>query len=136
MKLKTEICDAMTKNYFQFTLAQRYQIEVLRSIGNNQTFIVSVIAVNKSTVSRELKRNVPKRGIGAKVYKADKTQQKTEIRHKEKPKQVLFSDFLKVDVVKKMTVEKLSPELISAQWKKENIAGVSQCSRLSPSTLY
>ena len=125
MKLKTEICVAMTKNYFQLTLVQRYQIEALRSIGNNQTFIASVIGVNKSTVSRELKRNVPKRGISAKVYKADKAQQKTEIRHKEKPKQVLFSDSLKVDVVKKMTVEKLSPELISAQWKKDNITGVS-----------
>jgi len=125
MKLKTEICVAMTKNYFQLTLAQRYQIEVLSKVGNTQTFIAGLLGVNKSTVSRELKRNVPKRGIGAKVYKADKAQQKTEKRHKEKPKQVLFSASLKVDVVKKMTVEKLSPELISAQWKKDNIAGVS-----------
>ena len=115
MKLKTEICVAMTKNYFQLTLAQRYQIEVLSSIGHNQTFIAGKIGVNKSTISRELKRNVPERGIGAKLYKADKARQKTEIRHKQKPKQVLFLDSLKVDVVKKMTVEKLSPELVSAQ---------------------
>ena len=124
-KLKTEICVAMTKNYFQLTLVQRYQIEVLSSVGNSQTFIGDIIGVNKSTVSRELKRNVPKRGIGAKVYKADKARQKTEIRHKEKLKQLLFSAALKVDVVEKMTVEKLSPELVSAQWKKDNIAGVS-----------
>ena len=38
---------------------------------------------------------------------------------------MLFSDALKVDAIKKMTVEKLSPELISAQWKKDNIRGVS-----------
>ena len=87
---------------------------MLRTIGNNQTFIASVIGVNKSTVSRELKRNVPKKSIGAKVNKANKARQKTEIRDKEKPKQVLFSDSIKVDVVKKMTVEKLSTELISA----------------------
>ena len=80
---------------------------MLRTIGNNQTFIASVIGVNKSTVRRELKRNVPKRGIGSKINKANKARQKTEIRHKEKPKQVLFSDSLKVDVVKKMTGEKL-----------------------------
>ena len=125
MKLKTEICVAMTKIYFQLTLAQRYQIEVLSKVGHSQTFIAGLLGVHKSTVSRELKRNVPKRGIGAKVYKAEKAQQKTEKRHKEKPKQALFSAALKEDVVKKMTVEKLSPELISAQWKKDKIAGVS-----------
>ncbi|MBC7689683.1 MAG: helix-turn-helix domain-containing protein [Aquabacterium sp.] len=114
----------MTKNYFLLTLVQRYQIEVLSLIGHSQTFIADIIGVNKSTVSRELKRNVPKRGIGAKVYKANKAQQKIEIRHKEKPKQVLFSAALKVDLAEKMTVEKLSPELISVQWKKNNIAGV------------
>ena len=113
----------MTKNYFLLTLVQRYQIEVLSLIGHSQTFIADIIGVNKSTVSQELKRNVPKRGIGAKVYKANKTQQKTEIRHKEVPKQVLFSDSLKVDEVEKMTVEKLSPELISAQWKRITLRG-------------
>ena len=123
MKLKTEICVAMTKNYFLLALVQRYQIEVLSLIGHSQTFIADIIGVNKSTVSQELKRNVPKRGIGAKVYKADDAQQKTEIRHKEKPKQVLFPDSLKVDVVEKMTVEKLSPELISAQWKRITLRG-------------
>jgi len=96
---------------------------VLSLIGHSQTFIADIIGVNKSTVSRELKRNVPKRGIGAKVYKADDAQQKTEIRHKEKPKQVLFSDSLKVGEVEKMTVEKLSPELISAQWKRITLWG-------------
>ena len=116
-------CD--DKKLFPAHPCSKVSNEVLRSIGHNQTFIAGVIGVNKSTISRELKRNVPKRGIGAKVYKADKAQQKTVIRHKEKPKQVLFLDFLKVDVVKKMTIEKLSPELIGAQWKKDNIAGVS-----------
>jgi IS30 family transposase len=125
MKLKTEICVAMTKNYFQFTLAQRYKIEALKAADHSQSSIANIIGVNKSTVCRELKRNVAKRGKGAKVYRAKKAQLKTDNRHKIKPKQVLFSTDLKNDVVNKMTVQKLSPELISAVWKKEDKRGVS-----------
>ena len=115
----------MTKNYFQLTLVQRYQIEVLKTAGHSQTSIAKMISVNKSTVCRELKRNVPKRGSGAKLYNAQKAQCKTDNRHKIKPKQVLFTTELKADVVKKMSVEKFSPELISAAWKRENLSGVS-----------
>ncbi len=115
----------MTKNYFQLTLCQRYQIEALKAVGHTQTWIAKMIGVNKSTISRELNRNVPKRGPGAKEYSAQKAQKKTETRHKVKPKNLLFSAELKDDVVKKMTNEKLSPELISAQWKKENKSGVN-----------
>jgi len=125
MKLKTKICVAMTKNYSQLTLGQRYQIEALKAAGHNQSSIAKMIGVDKSTISRELNRNVPKRGTGAKKYSAQKAQKKTDIRHKAKPKNLLFSAELKNDVVKQMTIEKLSPELISAQWKKENKSGVS-----------
>lgn len=115
----------MTKKYFQLTLGQRYQIEALNANGNSQSSIAKIIGVHKSTVCRELKRNVPKRGMGAKIYGAQKAQLKTDCRHKIKPKQVIFSAELQCDVVKKMTIEKLSPELISAVWKRENIIGVS-----------
>ncbi len=115
----------MTKNYFQLTLVQRYQIEALKTLGHSQSSTAKIIGVNKSTVSRELKRNVPKRGSGAKIYSATNAQIKTDHRHKIKPKQILFSTELKQDVVKKMTIEKLSPELISAGWKKENRSAVS-----------
>ena len=125
MKLKTEICVAMSKNYFQLTLGQRYQIEALKATGHTQSLIAKTIGVNKSTISRELSRNVPKRGIGAKNYNASKAQNKTDTRHKAKPKRELFSAELKKDFVKKMTFEKLSPELISAVWKRENKKGVS-----------
>ena len=115
----------MTKNYSQLILGQRYQIEALKAAGHNQKSIAKILGVNKSTISRELSRNVPKRGTGAKEYSAAKAQTKTDMRHKAKPKSFLFSEELKMDVVKKMTVEKLSPELISATWKKENKSGVS-----------
>ena len=90
MKLKTENCVAMTKNYFQLTLAQRYQIEALKTVGHSQSSIAKIIGVNKSTVCRELQRNVPKRGTGAKIYRAENAQVKTDNRHKIKPKQSLF----------------------------------------------
>ena len=115
----------MTKNYFQLTLAQRYQIEALKTAGIKQNEIAKTIGVSNSTISRELKRNVPKRGTGAKLYVAHKAQAKTDTRHKIKPKRVLFTTELKAVVYKKMTDEKWSPELIAAEWKKDNKEGVS-----------
>ena len=115
----------MTKNYFQLTLAQRYQIEALKTAGLKQNEIAKTIGVSESTISRELKRNVPKRGTGAKVYTARKAQAKTDMRHKIKSKRILFTAELKAVVYKRMMVEKWSPEFISAQWKKENKPGVS-----------
>ena len=72
----------MTKNYFQLTLVQRYQIEALKKVGLKQYEIAITLGVHKSTVSRELKRNVPKRGTGAKIYSACKVQVKADTRHK------------------------------------------------------
>ena len=70
MKLKNKICVAMAKNYFQFTFGQRYQIEALKVAEHSQSSIAKIIGVSKSTISRELKRHVPKRGTGAKIYSA------------------------------------------------------------------
>ena len=91
----------MSKNYFQLTLAQRYQIEALKKVGLKQYEIAISIGVHKSTVCRELKRNVPKRGTGAKIYYACKAQVKADTRHKIKPKQVLFTLALKAVTLKK-----------------------------------
>jgi IS30 family transposase len=49
-------------NYTQLTQAQRYQIAVLNKAGHLQTEIARLINVNKSTISRELKRNRGLRG--------------------------------------------------------------------------
>lgn len=49
-------------HYAQLTQEQRYQIEALLEAGHNQTEIATVLNVNKSTISRELKRNKGKRG--------------------------------------------------------------------------
>ena len=115
----------MTKKYLQLTLEQRYQIESLKKAGLNQTAIAKIIGVDKSTVCREFKRNIPLRGSGAKLYVAEKAQKKTDLRHYQKYKPIFFSTKMKQDAREMLTIKKYSPELISAQWDKEGKAGVS-----------
>ncbi|TYC14749.1 helix-turn-helix domain-containing protein, partial [Bizionia gelidisalsuginis] len=50
------------KHYKQLTLSQRHQISALLETEITITEISKIIGVNKSTVSRELKRNTPSRG--------------------------------------------------------------------------
>ncbi len=50
------------KIYQQLTQAQRYQIYALLKMGHNQTEIARVIGVHRSTISRELHRNLGQRG--------------------------------------------------------------------------
>lgn len=115
----------MTKKYSQLTREQRYKIEAYLEAGKNQAQISDLLSVHKSTISRELRRNVPKRGTGAKQYVASKAQLKTAQRHLQKNKKVVFTDFLKQQMKDWMIEKRYSPELVSAQWKKENIKGVS-----------
>ena len=115
----------MTKKYFQLTLEQRYQIEALKDAGHNQTFIASIISVNKSTISREFKRNISLRGTGAKIYVAFRSQRKTDVRHHEKHKKISFSLDLKNKAKQLMIDDKYSPELITAQWRKDGNRNVS-----------
>ena len=48
--------------YTQLTQAQRYQIYALLKMGHLQTEIATCLGVDKSTISRELRRNPGKRG--------------------------------------------------------------------------
>ncbi len=50
------------KTYKQLTCEQRYTIRVLLKKNFSQKDIANAIGVNKSTISRELKRNIGKRG--------------------------------------------------------------------------
>jgi IS30 family transposase len=50
------------RTHQQLTQEQRYQIYALKKMGHNQTEIANCIGVNKSTISRELKRNHGQRG--------------------------------------------------------------------------
>ncbi|MEX2410684.1 MAG: IS30 family transposase [Candidatus Paceibacterota bacterium] len=113
------------QKFKQLSLAQRYRIEVLLQTGFTQTEVSKQIGVNKSTISRELKRSVPKRGKGAGSYCATNAQRKTDIRHKTKPKHTVFDENLKERARHLLRMEKYSPELIAAYWKKQDVKGVS-----------
>ena len=105
----------MTKKYNQLTLSQRYKIEAYLESGKSQSEISILLGVHKSTISRELSRNVPKRGFGAKVYQADKAQLKTENGYVRKPKNSIFSLPLKLQMKVRTNTKRYSPELVSAQ---------------------
>jgi transposase, IS30 family len=115
----------MTKVYKQLTLIQRYKIAAHKEAGKNQTEIAKLLSVHKCTVSREFKRNIPSRGIGAKIYVPEKAQSKTDIRHKLKHKFTSFTSSLKMEMKKMIEEKKYSPELVNAQWKKNGTTGVS-----------
>ena len=115
----------MTKKYLQLNQEQRYEIGTYLKAGKSQTFIANALCVHKSTISRELSRNVAKRGLGAKVYDAKKAQIKTMARHVSKPKYTKFNDVLKKQMLYWIAVKKYSPEFVAAQWVRNGKAGVS-----------
>lgn len=49
----------MSERYYQLTQEQRYKLEAYLESGKNQTQIAGLLGVHKSTISRELCRNVP-----------------------------------------------------------------------------
>ncbi|MBV5330086.1 MAG: helix-turn-helix domain-containing protein, partial [Chlorobium sp.] len=46
------------RHYTQLTIEQRYQISGLKKSGFNQSRIATDLNIHKSTISRELKRNI------------------------------------------------------------------------------
>jgi IS30 family transposase len=113
------------KKYKQLCLAQRYQIQSLFKIGLSPIRIAEQIGVHRSTISRELKRNIPKRGQTAGRYIGEHAQDKTDHRHANKPKSVLLTDSLKKRIEGLLKYEKWSPELIAKRLSKESEVCVS-----------
>jgi IS30 family transposase len=118
------------KNYKQLCIKQRYQIQFLFDFGLSQVDIAKQIGVHKGTISRELKRNIPKRGQTARRYIGDHEQGKTDSRHSNKSKRVLLTKHLKRRIEGLMKYEKWSPELIAKRLSKES----EQCASLE--TIY
>lgn len=104
---------------------QRYQIEILIKQGVTQTGIARALGVHKSTICRELRRNTGLRGRNAGEYVARVAQNRTDERHKLKPKNIRFKAELKEQARVWLKEEKLSPELIAAKWELDGNPGVS-----------
>ena len=105
------------KLYSQLTQDQRYQIAGLKRIGMNQTTIALKVGVHRSTISRELKRNLGERG-----YHAKQAQHLSDDRRRMADKHIKMTTDLKQKIQAKLC-EDWSPEQIAGRLKQtENIS--------------
>lgn len=111
-----QICVVM-KRYKQLDLKQRYQIETLYREGFNQSQIADRLEVHRSTISRELQRNMPTRGRNANQYKAIGAQQRAMARERNKPRSRRFTPAMLSYIRDRLRMDKWSPELISGRGK-------------------
>ncbi len=103
------------------TVAQRYTISVMKQKGYTQKQISELIGKDKSTISRELRRNCDGR---SKEYRHDLAQRKCDQRHHTKPKKVRFTEQIReyVDILLR---KDYSPEQIVGVAKRYNMDCVS-----------
>lgn len=113
------------KKYNQLSLEQRYQIQALLTCGHTYTTIAETIGVHKSTVGREIRRNQIMSGPRRNIYDPDIAWQKTKIRHRFKPKKIVFTDSMKKTIIKWMSCKRWSPELVKAEARKRKMDMVS-----------
>ena len=99
-------------SYTQLTQEQRYQISALLKTEHSQTEIATVIGVNKSTISRELRRNRGQRGYRPKQAHRFVQQR----RRKAIAKRISAETWAQID---KKIRQDWSPEQISG-WLKAN----------------
>jgi len=110
--------------YHQITQEERYQIYALKKEGLSQRAIADNLQRDKSTISRELKRNKGLRG-----YRAKQAQEMAENRERNKPK------------YKRLDEEKIAyiKEKIKLYWSPEQISGrmvLDGLEKISHETIY
>ncbi len=66
------------RTYTQLTREQRYQIYALKKTGHKQSEMAQVLKVNRSTISRELRRNTGGRGYRLKQAHAKATERRCQ----------------------------------------------------------
>jgi IS30 family transposase len=104
--------------YTQLTQGQRYQIKVLLDIGCKRTKIAQQLGVDKSTISRELRRNRGRRG-----YRPKQAQEKAlERRNKKVQPNISAATWQIVDA---KLLQDWSPEQITGWLKKEQLPSIS-----------
>lgn len=107
------------KTYTQLTQEQRYQIYAFRKAGFSQTAIARELNVDKSTISRELRRNCRERG-----YRPKQAHHKAQQRRQAKPKatRITAQTWHQVETLLR---QQWSPEQIAGYLKKHNLASLS-----------
>lgn len=111
--------------YKHLTREQRYAIYLGRQKGETLTQIAQTIGVSKSTVSRELRRNLSSSGKWIWTFAHDKA----ESRKRRTPGNRAISDLLRWRVVQLIKEEQWSPAQISGALAKEGI-------KISHETIY
>jgi IS30 family transposase len=112
--------------YKQLDFRKRCQIYGLWRAGHSLTEIAKEVGVHKSTISRELKRNITfvRTALGSWQYKPNYAQGYTDERHKEKHKQVKFTQDVEQIVREKLLLD-WSPDQISGYAKRHNLFSIS-----------
>ena len=105
--------------YSQLTQEQRYPIAALLGSGNAQNTIAEAVGVNKSTLSREIRRNRGERG-----YRPKQAHEKAIFRREHAKKRVKLTDGLKQIIVEKVSLD-WSPDQISGYLKQGKVAEIS-----------
>jgi IS30 family transposase len=100
------------KKFTHLSEQERIKIEVLLNQGFSFRRIATVLNRTVSTVSREIHRN------GARIYRANRAQYFTGLRHRQKPKHRIFDQSMRRFIVLQLKAKKWSPELISVAGRK------------------
>ena len=95
-------------SYKHLTQDQRSQIQVLKSMGHNQTNIAKAIGVDASTIGRELRRNIG--GNGYHFQQAQRLAMARRLEASSKPRKM--TDKVVSFIEEKLTLEQWSPEQI------------------------
>lgn len=106
--------------YKQLTHKERYQIYALLKEGLNRTQIAKNIGVNKSTISREIKRN----SINNNSYHPDSASIETFTRHRDKNKFVKINKTIQ-KIIHRYLKDDYTPEQISGRLKKDKVVDIS-----------
>lgn len=106
-------------NYSQLTLEQRYQIYAMKKADFQQKQIAWEISVHPSTISRELSRNMGKRG-----YRPKQAHQKALTRQQTKARKRISPDTWNL-VETYLSEQQWSPEQISGYLKLHDLAIIS-----------
>jgi IS30 family transposase len=111
----------MQKRYSHLNQGQRHRISALQKAGHSISYIADHLGVNKSTVSRELKRNAKKYGS----YNAVCAQEMANERKERFAINRKFTPSMESFIREKLAQEQWSPEQIKGYCDKNQIPMVS-----------
>lgn len=113
------------RTFAQLQESERAKIEVLLQQGMSYTKIAGQLGRSVSTISREIGRNESRRGKRPVYYSSRVAQSKAVRRHRLKAKRSCLDEQMKRRIVKWLTVERLSPKLISVCGRRERTDFIS-----------